>query len=72
MIVCLCRNVSDRAIRAAVETGARSADEVARATCAGTSCGCCRPAVEAILRSHAAPCREAPCAGCPRAASQAA
>lgn len=67
MIVCLCRNVSDRAVAGAIQAGARTAADVARATGAGTGCGCCRGTVEAML-ARSAPCATPPCAGCPRAA----
>ncbi len=68
MIVCLCRNVSEARIRAAISAGARSADDVARATGAGTGCGCCRGTVDAIVRGSA-PCAWPPCPGCPNAAA---
>ena len=68
MIVCVCRNLSDAAIRATVDGGARTAAEVARATGAGTECGCCSEAVEALVRSRA-PCSSPPCPGCPNAAA---
>lgn len=62
MIVCLCRRVSDRTIRAARADGAHTVEAVAAATGAGTGCGCCRGTIAKIL---AEPCRPAPCAGCP-------
>jgi bacterioferritin-associated ferredoxin len=66
VIVCVCHAVSDRAIRDAAAGGA-SLDDVARATRAGTSCGCCKETVKALLGT-AAPCKpDAPCAGCPKA-----
>jgi bacterioferritin-associated ferredoxin len=68
VIVCLCRNLSDAAIRAQLDAGARTAEDVARATGAGTDCGCCREAVEDLVRASG-PCSVPPCAGCPRAAS---
>jgi len=46
MLVCHCRNVSDRKIRRLVKGGATSAREVARATGAGTHCGGCRSSVK--------------------------
>ena len=66
MIVCLCRNLSDVAIRAQLESGARTANDVARATGAGTDCGCCRERVEEIVRGQG-PCSWPPCPGCPNA-----
>ncbi len=64
MIVCLCRAVSDHAIRSAA--AGRTLDEVVRATGAGSDCGCCS---EEVARIAAGPCRAEPCAGCPRAAA---
>lgn len=49
MIVCHCRAVTDRAIRAAVSGGHTSVDAVMQETRAGTCCGGCLPGVEAIL-----------------------
>jgi bacterioferritin-associated ferredoxin len=66
MIVCVCRGVSDRAIRAALDSGANGPDAIAGATGAGTDCGCCRDTIEAMV-ARAAPCSSPPCAGCPRA-----
>lgn len=66
MIVCLCRRVSDRTVSAALDAGAGSVEDVARATGAGTSCGCCHSTIEAMVQAHAAACSEPPCVGCPR------
>ncbi|HEY6101427.1 MAG TPA: (2Fe-2S)-binding protein [Anaeromyxobacter sp.] len=62
MIVCLCKVVSDRAIRAAREAGARTTEAVAATTGAGTGCGCCHGTIAKILVE---PCRPVPCADCP-------
>lgn len=67
MIVCLCRGVSDRAVREAVRSGASGAEEVGRLTGAGTDCGCCRGTIAGIVaREVPAPsaCAGA-CADCP-------
>jgi bacterioferritin-associated ferredoxin len=66
VIVCVCRNVSDRTISAAIDAGAQDLGAIARATGAGTSCGCCRETIAAML-AGASPCKSAPCAACPRA-----
>jgi bacterioferritin-associated ferredoxin len=66
VIVCVCRNVSDRAIAASVEAGAQDLAGVARVTGAGSSCGCCVETIAAMLE-RAAPCKSPPCAGCTRA-----
>ena len=47
--ICVCMGVGAGAIRAAIAAGARSVDEVGRATAAGTNCGSCRPEIGAIL-----------------------
>jgi NifU-like protein len=49
ILVCRCIGVGDRRIRAAVEDGARSAEEVAEACGAGTGCRSCRPDVLLLL-----------------------
>jgi bacterioferritin-associated ferredoxin len=67
----MCRNISDRAIAAAVDAGARDLAEVARATGgAASSCGCCAETIEVML-ARMAPCANPPCAGCPRASASA-
>ena len=52
MIVCHCRAITDRAIRAAVHDGFDSAQSVAEQTGAGTCCGGCLPGVDAIVRAE--------------------
>lgn len=49
MYVCVCKAVSDHAIRRAVADGARSfADVQARTGCC-TGCGCCEPEARALV-----------------------
>ncbi len=67
MIVCVCRRISDQAIDAAIAGGAHGPEAIAAATGAGTDCGCCKEAIEA-LAAQRSPCSSPPCAGCPRAA----
>jgi bacterioferritin-associated ferredoxin len=57
MIVCLCLAVSERAVHAAIESGATTVDAV-RATCgAGGGCGACLATVAEMLgRPGAAAC----------------
>lgn len=71
MIVCVCRGVSERAVAAAIRAGARDVATLSGTTGAGTDCGCCRPALEALAAAAATPCAPAPCPGCPRARSPA-
>jgi assimilatory nitrate reductase catalytic subunit/bacterioferritin-associated ferredoxin len=52
VIVCHCQAVSERAIRAAVRSGARCLRSVARSCAAGRSCGGCTLAIDQILRSE--------------------
>ena len=63
MIVCLCRVVTDRTVRTAVDGGARSVAEVERACGAGSGCGVCRPALAALIEERV--CEHA-CPDCPR------
>jgi bacterioferritin-associated ferredoxin len=49
MIVCICRRVSDRAIRAAIDAGASTVQEVGAACRAGTGCGACHESIEEML-----------------------
>jgi bacterioferritin-associated ferredoxin len=62
MIVCICRRVSDKTIRAAIQDGAQSVQEIALATRAGTGCGCCQPYIAEMIQEACA----GTCADCPR------
>ena len=59
MYVCLCRGVSDRKIRAAIEAGASTIDAIGVQTSAGTVCRDCHPAIEELLREGREPGRPA-------------
>ena len=52
MFVCHCRAVTDRAIRGAIEAGANDPRELARRCGAGSRCGGCWPALEAMLAEY--------------------
>ncbi len=54
MIVCVCHNVSDRAIRAAMDAGATSLSEIRAQLNVGACCGKCLPSAKAIVSE----CRE--------------
>ena len=49
MIVCHCRRVSDRTIRAAIQAGACTEEAVTDACGAGGMCGGCIPLVEELI-----------------------
>jgi bacterioferritin-associated ferredoxin len=53
MIVCHCRVVSDRTVRATIAAGATTPAEVAVACGAGSGCGGCTPTIEALLAEAA-------------------
>lgn len=52
MLVCHCRCVSDREIRACVRQGAASLRDVCKSSGAGTGCGGCLPLVKELVRSE--------------------
>jgi bacterioferritin-associated ferredoxin len=52
MIVCHCRAITDRAIRAAVRDGFDNAQAVTEQTGAGSCCGGCLPGVDAVVRAE--------------------
>jgi bacterioferritin-associated ferredoxin len=49
MYVCICKAVSDRRIRRAVDEGAVSVRDLSRETALGTNCGKCVPQAREIL-----------------------
>jgi bacterioferritin-associated ferredoxin len=49
MIVCVCKAVSDRQIRAAVRDGATRLQDLSRQTGLGTCCGKCLPEARSTL-----------------------
>ena len=52
MIVCVCHNVSDRAIRAAVDAGATSLAEIRAQLNVGGCCGKCLPCAKTLMREY--------------------
>ena len=60
MYVCICKAVSDRQIRQAVQDGARSAADLRAHLQVCTGCGCCAEAVEACLRHALSECASEP------------
>lgn len=59
MYICHCRAVTDRAIRAQIDAGARHEKALADRCGAGSRCGGCLPALRRLLDEH---CLEAPSA----------
>jgi bacterioferritin-associated ferredoxin len=49
MIVCLCKAVSERTLRAAIRAGARTIADLAEATAASTDCGTCAEHLDELL-----------------------
>jgi len=54
MIICHCASVTDRDIRAAIESGAATLPAIVRATGAGRCCQPCRDEIGTILRANRA------------------
>ncbi len=52
MIVCICNNVSDKAIRAAVDAGATSLSEIRAQLNVGSCCGKCNAFAKTLVRAH--------------------
>ena len=52
MYVCQCRAVTDRAVRAAIDDGARTIEDLARCSSAGSGCGGCWPALMELLQQE--------------------
>ena len=50
-LVCVCFDVGTVAITAAAVAGAATVEAVGQATCAGTNCGSCRPAIARLLEA---------------------
>jgi assimilatory nitrate reductase catalytic subunit len=48
-LVCVCHDVGEVAVRAAICSGAETVAAVGQATCAGTNCGSCRPLIARLI-----------------------
>jgi bacterioferritin-associated ferredoxin len=59
MIVCICRNVCERAIRHAIGEGAATVRDVATRCGAGTDCGSCRRDVALLIAEQRRQARDA-------------
>ena len=49
MYVCICRAVTDRDVKMAIDAGADSVAAVTKACCAGDDCGACHGAIEQMI-----------------------
>ena len=52
MIVCVCHNVSDKAIRRALDSGAKSMSDIQQQLNVGTCCGKCTEFASTLIRAH--------------------
>jgi bacterioferritin-associated ferredoxin len=52
MYVCVCRAVTEEKVKAAIEAGARSVDDVTAACCAGDDCGACHQTIESMIEER--------------------
>ncbi len=49
MYVCICRAVTDREVKSAIDQGARTVQAVTQACCAGDDCGACHDMIEGMI-----------------------
>jgi bacterioferritin-associated ferredoxin len=49
MYVCICRAVTDREVKSAIDLGARTVQAVTQACCAGDDCGACHEMIEDMI-----------------------
>jgi len=52
MYVCVCRAVTSDKVKAAIDAGARSVDDVTAACCAGDDCGACHATIEGMIEER--------------------
>ena len=52
MYLCVCRAVTQQQVKAAIEGGARSVDDVTAACCAGDDCGACHGKIEELIEER--------------------
>ena len=52
MFVCVCRAVTQEQVKAAIEGGARSVEDVTEACCAGDDCGACHEKIEELIEER--------------------
>jgi bacterioferritin-associated ferredoxin len=49
MVVCLCQGVSDKTVRASIEEGAHTRQQVTAACGAGDGCGTCHRTIKTLI-----------------------
>jgi len=49
MVVCLCQGVSEKNVRASIEEGARTRQQVTEACGAGDGCGTCHRTIKTLI-----------------------
>jgi bacterioferritin-associated ferredoxin len=59
MIICHCKGISDRTIRAAIRAGAGSCQQVESKCEAGRYCGGCRPLIRELIECESSGSRSA-------------
>jgi bacterioferritin-associated ferredoxin len=52
MYVCVCRAVTDREVKAAIEAGADTVAAVTRVCCAGDDCGACHGVIRELIEER--------------------
>lgn len=52
MYVCACRALTDRTVRAAIASGARTIEDISQRCGAGVRCGGCWPVLRELLDEH--------------------
>ena len=52
MIVCVCHNVSDKAIRRALDAGAKSMEDIRQQLNVGSCCGKCNDFAKTLVRAY--------------------
>ena len=52
MYVCVCRAVTDHAVKQAIDAGAQTVDAVTAACCAGDDCGSCHGMIEDLIEER--------------------
>jgi len=65
MVLCICRALTERLLEELVRDGARTLDEVADASGAGTDCGACVDEIEERLGQLKPAACSRQCASCP-------